>query len=539
MDQLINPSNDTSVSHPSIDLSNYTSLNNTSLSDNLTDYTSLGYLPIDLSNDNPQIDLLNDLSHPQLNYSTSNNSSIDLSSDTSLNSPPDNTSLSHPSIDLSNNTSLSYPPIDQTKELTSLNYPTQNTLKPEIKKCLEYNKEEKFANEMHVIRHPYHKEATVTLSGNKVIDDFIISILSNSAIYKRRKLVNLEFVPYERFKNIKFVAEGGFSKIYKAIWIDGPLTNKWNYKKKEFNRKGGKTVALKELNNSKNIESKELNELKIFYNFILKHTRSDDTINDTNRYFGITQNPNTQNFMIITNYYKSGDLTHYISKDFFNISWNTKLYKLSDMIRGLRMLHNEGVVHQDYHSRRPFWDRSHDTELIIEICDGLRPPIVTNAPKGYIELMQKCWHSDPHERPSANCIRNEFCYDGKLYPEKESKNPTKIINSPDIGPVTTNNAGAIFKSRPLSTMIKSANFTRSLRLKGQNAASGLDKRKFNNNLIENNNNDKDKIHKRLKYCEEQNDNYLTQELEFDIKCNTNSNKSEDNDYITSELNFDI
>ncbi|CAB5299623.1 unnamed protein product [Rhizophagus irregularis] len=318
MDQLIDPSNDKSVSHPSIDLSNYTSLSylqidlqpmnytyytyplidlsnnssmnylpvnlldynypqinlsdNTSLSDDLSDHTSLGYLPIDLSNDNPQIDLLNDLSHPQLNYSTSNNSSIDLSSDTSLNSPPDNTSLSHPSIDLSNNTSLSYPPIDQTRELTSLNYPTQNTLKPEVKKCTDCNKEEKFENEMHVIRHPHHKEATVTLSGNKVIDDFIISILSNSANYKRRKLVNLEFVPYERFKNIKFVAEGGFSKIYKAIWIDGPLTNKWNYEKKEFNRKGRKTVALKELNNSKNIESKELNELKIFYNFILKHT---------------------------------------------------------------------------------------------------------------------------------------------------------------------------------------------------------------------------------------------------------------------------
>ena len=29
--------------------------------------------------------------------------------------------------------------------------------------------------------------------------------------------------------------------------------------------------------------------------------------------------------------------------------------------------------------RRPFWDRVHDAELIIEICDGLRPPIVTNA----------------------------------------------------------------------------------------------------------------------------------------------------------------
>ncbi|PKC61896.1 hypothetical protein RhiirA1_465870, partial [Rhizophagus irregularis] len=201
---------------------------NTSLSDDLPDYTSLGCLPIDLSNDtfisNLQIDLLNDLNHPQTNYSTSNNSSVDLSSDTSLNSPidlPDNTSLSHPSTDTSNNTS--YPLINQTKELTSLtslNYPTQNTLKPEIKTCLEYNKEEKFANEMHVVRHPYHKEATVTLSGNKVIDDFIISMLSNRANYENKRIVNLEFVPYERFENIKFIAEGGFSKIYKATWID-------------------------------------------------------------------------------------------------------------------------------------------------------------------------------------------------------------------------------------------------------------------------------------------------------------------------------
>ena len=34
--------------------------------------------------------------------------------------------------------------------------------------------------------------------------------------------------------------------------------------------------------------------------------------------------------------------------------------------------------------RIPFWDRNHDTELIFEICDGLRPPIVTNAPKGIL-----------------------------------------------------------------------------------------------------------------------------------------------------------
>ncbi|CAI2168015.1 18481_t:CDS:2, partial [Funneliformis geosporum] len=31
--------------------------------------------------------------------------------------------------------------------------------------------------------------------------------------------------------------------------------------------------------------------------------------------------------------------------------------------------------------RRPFWDQNYDTELIMKICDGFRPPIVTNAPE--------------------------------------------------------------------------------------------------------------------------------------------------------------
>ena len=115
--------------------------------------------------------------------------------------------------------------------------------------------------------------------------------------------------------------------------------------------------------------------------------------------------------------------------------------------------------------RRPFWDRVHDAELIIEICGGLRPPIVTNAPEGYVDLMKKCWHSDPNRRPTAKDIRekidkmdinewNDFGYPNKI---------TKIIESPDIGPVTKNNSGAIYKSRPLSGIIQSAMSTRSLR----------------------------------------------------------------------------
>jgi len=240
-------------------------------------------------------------------------------------------------------------------------------------------------------------------------------------------------------------------------------------------------------------------------------------------YFGITQDPNTRDIMIIMPYYELGDLIHYISNDFYNISWYDKLNKLYDIINGLDNIHSVDIIHRDFHSgniffnkysahvgdlgisksatestddnnenygiipymapeifqgqkytkesdiysfgmimwefmtaRRPFWDRSHDIDLIIEICDGLRPPIVTNAPEGYIELMKECWHSDPKKRPSATDIR------GKIW-KMERGNVPKIIESSDIGPVTINNPGAIFKSRPLSGMISSVMSLRSSR----------------------------------------------------------------------------
>jgi len=31
----------------------------------------------------------------------------------------------------------------------------------------------------------------------------------------------MEFVHYDQLEDIEFIAEGGFSKVYKATWIDG------------------------------------------------------------------------------------------------------------------------------------------------------------------------------------------------------------------------------------------------------------------------------------------------------------------------------
>ena len=143
--------------------------------------------------------------------------------------------------------------------------PTQTIVKSKYKKekCKECNKRRKFLDESNHICHVCHKMKTILKpkqSGNKVIDDFIrytqINLVKNKG--------KMEFVPYDQFKNVEFIAEGGFSKIYKATWTDGPIYS-WDsfakYGSENLSRWSNYTVALKRLNNSKNITSKELNEV--------------------------------------------------------------------------------------------------------------------------------------------------------------------------------------------------------------------------------------------------------------------------------------
>ncbi|CAB5191701.1 unnamed protein product [Rhizophagus irregularis] len=149
-------------------------------------------------------------------------------------------------------------------------------------------------------------------SGNKMIDDFIRYTQINYV----RKEGKMEFIPYDQFKNIEFIAEGGFSKIYKAIWRDGPIS-KWG--DKSNTRQSNYTVALKKLNNSEDITYKELNELKIFYDFSLKWkaNRMYNSYKYISTYFGITRDPNAKDIMIVMPFYISGDLIYYISKVFY------------------------------------------------------------------------------------------------------------------------------------------------------------------------------------------------------------------------------
>jgi len=72
----------------------------------------------------------------------------------------------------------------------------------------------------------------------------------------------MKFIPYNQFEIIERIDEGEFSKIYKATWINGPPY--WNEEKEDFEYKDSILVALKQLNNSKDITSKELNEVYHF-----------------------------------------------------------------------------------------------------------------------------------------------------------------------------------------------------------------------------------------------------------------------------------
>lgn len=59
-------------------------------------------------------------------------------------------------------------------------------------------------------------------SGNKFIDEIIRKCQLEARSHKEV----IEWIPYNRLRNIRFLAKGGFSTIYRTVWIDGYIF-KW------------------------------------------------------------------------------------------------------------------------------------------------------------------------------------------------------------------------------------------------------------------------------------------------------------------------
>ena len=98
-------------------------------------------------------------------------------------------------------------------------------------------------------------------SGNNDIDKFIQDTqLSAHGTFKKV----LEWIPYDRFYDIKYIAKGGFGKVYRANWIDGPICKwgQWDDKNKNWKRENQNMfVVLKNLNNPTNNISEFMNKV--------------------------------------------------------------------------------------------------------------------------------------------------------------------------------------------------------------------------------------------------------------------------------------
>ena len=87
-------------------------------------------------------------------------------------------------------------------------------------------------------------------------------------VYAQNRYEVLEWIPYNRLTNIKYLAKGGFSTVYR---LDGEIRH-WDYDNKQWIRYpydnegyNGYEVVIKSLNNSSNINEEFLNEVRYLY----------------------------------------------------------------------------------------------------------------------------------------------------------------------------------------------------------------------------------------------------------------------------------
>ncbi|GBC08300.1 hypothetical protein RclHR1_00800027 [Rhizophagus clarus] len=280
-------------------------------------------------------------------------------------------------------------------------------------------------------------------SENAILDNFIL-----------RK--GIKWIPYNKFKNVEYLDEGGFGIAYKANW----LSNDQNIE-----------VALKYLNNLNENLDEFLNE----WDFPEKCLISTWII----KTHGFTKNPDTSKYMIVFDYANRGNLRRNLTQIIEN-NWNQRLHKLLQIISSLNEIHELNLIHYDFHDGNilnhqvkykenykdkiyisdlglcqpvksfskkheiygvipfmapevlrgnpytpasniysfsmimweftsgvpPFNDKAHDLQLALSICKGDRPEILGNTPQCYVDLMKKCWNQNPLKRPSASEVKN-------------------------------------------------------------------------------------------------------------------------------------
>ncbi|CAB4440757.1 unnamed protein product, partial [Rhizophagus irregularis] len=173
-------------------------------------------------------------------------------------------------------------------------------------------------------------------SGNKNIDYLIQEMQLK---INHHSDIMLEWIPYDQFINIKEIGKGGFAMVYSANWKNGPL--EYNAANKDYKRNSNRVIALKCLHNSQNISDKFLNEVKKY---------SINIRSNILNIYGISQNPNTKEYIMVLQYAKEGNFNHWINENYKYFNWKDKLSALNNIINGLKEIHQNNIVHRDFHT---------------------------------------------------------------------------------------------------------------------------------------------------------------------------------------------
>ncbi|RGB35998.1 kinase-like domain-containing protein [Rhizophagus diaphanus] len=272
-------------------------------------------------------------------------------------------------------------------------------------------------------------------------------------------------------------------------------------------------MVLKSLNDSSNINEDFLNEWKVHLQCQNEAFLSYACLIPV---LGITQDPDTLNYMIVIEEAFNGSLRNNLLTKKYNP--NDKFKNLWHILRQLKAIHKLNLVHGDLHNGnilhtknhlfisdlglckpvnrtdteneiygiipymapeilrgKPYtkaadiysfgmlmWEMtsgapafhniSHDIELSLNICTGTRPEIIEGTMPEYVKLMKRCWDNDPQKRPTVNELENIFSLWMKIYPLE--KDNEKRIPVPENEPEIVYHPKSCYTSRKFDDSAK-------------------------------------------------------------------------------------
>ncbi|RIA79328.1 kinase-like domain-containing protein, partial [Glomus cerebriforme] len=180
-------------------------------------------------------------------------------------------------------------------------------------------------------------------SGDSNIDELIQNSQLNAVINYQ----TIEWIEYSNFKNIEFIAHGGFGSVYKAIWKDGPIRNyygeqKWDINKSEWKRENEKEVAIKKFRNMTSASSEFLNEVKNNLKLGAGYC---------NRIYGVTRDTQNGEYAIVIEFQNSGNLRELVKNNYSILNWKIIINILINISDGLNDIHDSDYHHKDFHNK--------------------------------------------------------------------------------------------------------------------------------------------------------------------------------------------